>query len=54
MDILSDKNISAKEFDKLLKYKELEEEIAKMQDLNTTTITIIEILRITDKSIDTH
>lgn len=54
MDILSDKNISAKEFDKLSKYKELEDESEKMSDLNTTTITIIEILIITDKSIDRH
>lgn len=39
--ILSDKNISSKEFNKLIKYMHLETEIARMNHLNTSTIPIL-------------
>ena len=41
MTIPSDKNISAREFDKLSKYKDLEIEITRMWYLKTTTIWIV-------------
>ena len=41
MSVLSDSNISAKEFEKLSKYKDLEIEIAKMWKMKTKTIPVI-------------
>ena len=41
MSVLSDSNISAKEFEKLSKYKDLKIEISKMWKMKTRTITII-------------
>ena len=41
MSVLSDSNISAKEFEKLSKYKDLKIEISKMRKMKTRTITII-------------
>ena len=38
---MSDKNISSEEFDKLLKYKDLETEIARMWYLNPTIILVV-------------
>ena len=51
----SDKNISAKEFDKPSKYKDLEIDIVRMRLLNTTTIpVVIETLGKIKKNPDTH
>ena len=41
MSVPSDRNISAKEFEKLSKYKDLEIEIAKMWKMKTKTIPVI-------------
>ena len=41
MSVPSDSNISAKEFEKLRKYKDLEIEIAKMWQMKTKTIPVI-------------
>ena len=41
MSVPSDSNISAKEFEKLSKYKDLEIEIAKMWKMKTKTIPVI-------------
>ena len=41
MSMASDSNISAKEFEKLSKYKNLEIEIAKMWKMKTKTILVI-------------
>ena len=41
MSVLSDSNISAKEFEKLSKYKDLKIEISKMWKIKTRTIPII-------------
>ena len=41
MSVPSDSNISAKEFEKLSKYKDLEIEIAKMRKMKTKTIPFI-------------
>ena len=41
MSVPSDSNISAKEFEKLGKYKDLEIEIAKMWKMKTKTIPVI-------------
>ena len=41
MSIPSDSNISAKEFEKLSKYKDLKIEIAKMWKMKTKTIPVI-------------
>ena len=41
MSVPSDSNISAKEFEKLSKYKDLEIEIAKMRKMKTKTIPVI-------------
>ena len=40
MSVPSDRNISAKEFEKLSKYKDLEIEIAKMWKMKTETIPV--------------
>ena len=40
MSVPSDSNISAKEFEKLSKYKDLEIEIAKMWKMKTETIPV--------------
>ena len=41
MSVSSDSNISAKEFEKLSKYKDLETEIAKMWKMKTKTLAVI-------------
>ena len=41
MSVKSDSNISAKKFEKLSKYKDLEIEIAKMWKMKTKTIPVI-------------
>ena len=41
MNVPSDSNISAKEFEKLSKYEDLEIEIAKMWKMKTKTILLI-------------
>ena len=41
MSVPSDSNISAKKFEKISKYKDLEIETAKMQKMNTKTIPVI-------------
>ena len=41
MSVPSDSNISAKEFEKRSKYKDLEIEIAKMWKMETKTIPVI-------------
>ena len=41
MSMPSDSNLSAKEFEKLSKYKDLENEIAKMWKMKTKTIPVI-------------
>ena len=41
MSIPSDSNISAKEFEELSKYKDLEIEIAKMRKMKTKAIPVI-------------
>ena len=41
MSVPSDSNISAKEFEKLSKYKDLEIEIAKMWKMKTKTIPVV-------------
>ena len=41
MSISTDKNIPAKEFDKLSKYKDLEVEIQRMWKLRTSTVPVI-------------
>ena len=41
MSVKSDSNISAKEFEKLRKYKDLKIEIAKMWKMKTKTILVI-------------
>ena len=41
MSVPSDSNISAKEFEKLSKYKDLETEIAKMWKMKTKTLAVI-------------
>ena len=41
MSVPSDSNISAKEFEKLSKYKDLEIEIAKTWKMKTKTIPVI-------------
>ena len=41
ISVPSDSNISAKEFEKLSKYKDLEIEIAKMWKMKTKTILVI-------------
>ena len=41
MSVPSDSNISAKKFEKISKYKDLEIETAKMQKMNTKTIPAI-------------
>ena len=41
MSVSSDSNISAKEFEKLSKYKDLETEIAKMWKRKTKTLAVI-------------
>ena len=41
LSVRSDNNISAKEFEKLSKYKDLEIEIAKMWKMKTKTIPVI-------------
>ena len=45
MSVPSDSNISAKEFEKLSKYKDLEIEIAKMWKMKTKTIPVIIVAR---------
>ena len=45
MSVPSDRNISAKEFEKLSKYKDLEIEIAKMWKMKTKTIPVIIVAR---------
>ena len=42
MSIPTDQNISAKEFDKLSKYKDLEIEIQRMWKLRTSTVPVVE------------
>ena len=55
MTILSDKDKSAKAFDKLSKYKDLEREIARMWYLNTTVIPIVKrTLEMIKKKTDSH
>ena len=41
MSVPSDSNISAKEFENVSKYKDLENEIAKMSKMKTKTIPVI-------------
>ena len=41
MSVPSDRNISAKVFEKLAKYKDLEIEVEKMWRLKTTTIPVV-------------
>ena len=41
MSVPSDNNVSAKEFEKLSKYKDLEIEVSKMWNVRTTTIPVI-------------
>ena len=41
MSIPSDRNVSAKVFEKLSKYKDLEIEIQKMWHLKTTTVPVV-------------
>ena len=41
MSVPSDNNVSAKEFEKLSKYKDLEIEISKMWNVKTNTIPVI-------------
>ena len=41
MSVTSDSNISAKEFEKLSKYRDLEIEIAKMWKMKTKSIPVI-------------
>ena len=55
MSIPSDSNISAKEFEKLSKYKDLKIEIAKMWKMKTKTIpVIVGTLRMTKKGIQKY
>ena len=47
MSVPSDNNVSAKEFEKLSKYKDLEIEISKMWNVKTNTIPVIIVLHST-------
>ena len=55
MTVPSDKNVSAKEFDKLSKYKDLQIEVERMWKLKTTVVpVVIGALGIINKNVESH